>query len=205
MPSWILPVILDEGMCCQKWSELSMVYWLWKQLHADSWSLTGKWVQIEHIVVKSSMLSVTPAGHLALLTHIILPIRSSITPYKCHAGGSHPYPAMASNTHAWCSLSHSPLPIKQHYFSEVLGLAVPTSIVNRVIQQLPYYYFFSRKTLQGKCLKTRKSDFFIRLTVTSLCKDPAFWSCAFSVSQPLSAASGQGLPLPLLREHFGVC
>lgn len=205
MTSWILPVILDEGMYCQKWSELSMLYWLWKQLHADSWSPIGKWVQIKHVMVKSSMLSVTPAGHLALLTPIFLPIPSSVTPYKYPSGGSHPYPTKAWNTHSWFSLSHSPLPIKQHYFSEVLGLAVPKSVVNRVIQQLPYYYFFSRKTLQEKCLENRKSDFFIRLTVPSLCKDPAFWSCVFSVSPPPSAASGQRLPLPLLSEHFGVC
>lgn len=122
-----------------------MVYWHWKQHHAVSWSLTDDWLQIKHAVVKSSMLSVTTAGHPALLTPIILLIPSSITPYKCHAGSSHRYSAIAWNTHAWSSLGRSPLPIKWHYFRKVLCFTLPTSMVNTVIQQLPHYYFFSTK------------------------------------------------------------
>lgn len=142
-------------MCRQKRSELNMVYWLWKQLHAVSWSLTGEWLRSKHLMVKSSMLSVTTAGQPALLTPIILPVPSNITLYKCHAGSSHLYPAIAWNTHAWSSLDHSPLPIKWHHFRKVLGFTLPMSMVNAVIQQLPYYYFFhTRKTLQGKVSKT---------------------------------------------------
>lgn len=179
-------------------------YWLRKQLHDVSRSLTCKWLQIKLTVVKSSVLSVTTAGHSALLTSIILLIPSGVTPYKCQAGSSHLCPAVASNTHVWSSLGHSPLPIKWHDFEKVLEFSLPVSMVNTVVQQLPYSYFFNTKTLQGKCSEESASDIFIRLTVLSLCKDPAFWSCAFSVSPPPPAAADQWLPLLLLREYFRV-
>lgn len=132
MPSWILPAILGEGMCCQNRSELCIF-----ALEAAPCCFPGKWLQIKLTIVKSSMLSVTTAGHSALLTSIILPIPSGVTPYKCHAGRSHLYLAVTSNTHVWSSLGHSPLPIKWHYFEKVLEFTVSMSMVNTVVQELP--------------------------------------------------------------------
>lgn len=148
--------------------------------------------------------SITSAEHSALLTSIILPIPSGVTPYKCQAGSSHLCPAVASNTHMWSSLGHSPLPVEWCDFEKVLEFTLPVSMVNTVVQQLPYSYFFNTKALQGKCFEQSTSHIFIRLTVLGLCKDPAFWSCAFSVSPPPPAAADQWLPLLLLREYFKV-
>lgn len=121
----------------------SYVHWLWKQLHAVSQSLTGKWLQIKLTIMKSSVLSVTTAGLSALLTSIILPIPSGV--HKCHVGSSHLAPAVASNTHVWSSLGHSPLPIKWHYFRKVSEFTLPVSMVNTVVQQLLCSYFFGEE------------------------------------------------------------
>lgn len=172
----------------------SYIYWLWKQLHAVSQSLTGKWLQIKLTIVKLSVLSVTSAGHSALLTSIILPIPSGVTPYKCHTGSSHLCPAAASNTHVCSSYGHSPLPIEWHYFEKVLEFTFSLSMVNTVVQQLPCRYFLNTKMLQGQCFEKSVSDIFIRLTVLSLCKDSAFWTCVLVSAHLHQLASGSHCP-----------
>lgn len=136
------------------------------------------------------MLSVTTAGHSALLTSIILPIPSGVTPHKCLTGSSHLCPAATSNSHVCSSLGHSPLPIKWHYLEKVLEFTFPMSMVIQWFSSCPVVISSTQKCFRENVLKRVYLTFSSGL-LSSACAKTQLSEVVLSVSAPLhQLASG---------------